>query len=103
MHREICSSEHGLCSGGITSYEFATMKIPFRIICQAKHQLKTAQEWQKKRIAQNLGLPNKDLDKKIENYLNSILEGKISYHKNPIMLDGRGVQRVSTEILKLKR
>ena len=41
------------------------MKIPFAIICQVKHQILTAKEWEKKGIAINLGMPNSRLDKKL--------------------------------------
>lgn len=103
MYQEIASCEYGLCSGGITSYEFATMNVPFAIICQVKHQLKTAQQWEKKQVGLNLGLPDKNLDKKLCNFLDSIISGEHKYPKRRNLVDGLGAKRISKEILKLKR
>jgi len=50
MKKEIILSKFGICSGGITSYEFVAMKKFFAIICVVKHQLITATEWEKKGI-----------------------------------------------------
>ena len=58
MRKEISETSFGFCAGGITTYEFATMNIPFAIIFQYKHQLLTAKAWEKRKIAYNLGLPS---------------------------------------------
>ena len=102
MYQEIASCEYGLCSGGITSYEFATMHVPFAVVCQVKHQLKTAQQWEKKQVGLNLGLPDKNLDKKLCNFLDSIISGELNYTKKLGIVDGLGAKRISKEILKLK-
>jgi len=102
MYKEIIAAEFGLCSGGVTSYEFAAINVPFAIICQAKHQLKTAQEWQKRGLGLNLGLVNKKTGKKIENFLDLIHEKSFGHSKNRSIVDGLGAKRVSREILKLK-
>ncbi len=103
MYKEILQSEIGICSGGITTYEFASMKIPFAIICQADHQLITAREWQKSGIGLNLGLFNSRTKYKIEEFLLQVLENKMSFHldKN-FKMDGHGAERVVKEILRLK-
>ena len=59
LKEEISNSKFGMCAGGVTSYEFASLGVPFAIICQYKHQQVTAKEWQNKGIAWNLGFPNK--------------------------------------------
>ena len=103
MHKEISNTRYGLCAGGITTYEFASMNIPFAIICQVKHQLITAKEWQRKGIALNLGLVNNKTSKKIDEVLERITKNgmpKGSYGK--IMVDGLGAQRAAREILKMK-
>jgi len=86
MHKEMNSSRYGLCSGGITSYEFACMKIPFAILSQVAHQTITAREWERLFIAKNLGIKNKFTDKKIKIYLNHIESNgfffKPKYKKN---------------------
>ena len=93
----------GLCSGGITTYEFATMNIPFAIICQYKHQVLTAKAWEKKKIAYNLGLPSNNIDIKIHKILNKIFSGDINLvqDKGHSVVDGFGAKRAANEILKL--
>lgn len=102
MHADILRSKFGICSGGITTYEFATMKVPFAIICQYRHQTKTASEWQRKGFAVNLGFPNKYTSEKIKNYINSIINNKRTFFKikQPI-IDGYGAKRVAKEVIKL--
>jgi len=101
MRNQIASARFGICSGGITSYEFASMNVPFGIISLVKHQTKTACKWEEMKIAKNLGLFGRQSDKKIEDF---ILEMK-SYHSNKKskqnIVDGNGGKRVSKEILKL--
>jgi len=102
MYKEISSANFGICSGGITTYEFAAMKIPFAIICQVKHQLITANEWQNRNIALNLGLVNKEIEKRVERLVKRLAEGKEVYrfNKKPVV-DGMGAKRSASEILKM--
>ena len=103
MFKEMADSKNGLCAGGITTYEFAALKIPFVIICQVKHQLKTAQEWNKRKLAHNMGLFNKNTGKKINDFLYLVAEEKIVYKmkkKSPV--DGFGTNRVVKEIMKIR-
>lgn len=103
MHDEISNVKYGICSGGITTYEFASLKIPFGIICQVKHQLETANEWEKRRIAMNLGLPNNKIGKKISDFLQLVSEEKLPRNlKHKSIVDGLGAKRVAKQILKLK-
>ena len=99
MQREIASAHFGICSGGITSYEFASMGVPFGIISQVKHQEKTATEWEKLKISKKLGLFNKKSIKKIEKFLLEI--NNFEHRTKTNKIDGKGVIRVSKEILKL--
>ena len=69
MNKEIIQSRFGFTAGGITSYEFASMKIPFAIICDSKHQIPTAIEWEKKNLAFNLGFIDKHTSSKISTLL----------------------------------
>jgi len=102
FHKDICQSKYGLCSGGITSYEFASSGIPFGIICQVKHQLKTAKIWEKNCAAQNLGLVGSNIRKKIDNFLNHVMDSKVPYnYKRSNLVDGLGGKRVCTEILNI--
>jgi spore coat polysaccharide biosynthesis predicted glycosyltransferase SpsG len=101
MLNEISKSEIGICSGGITSYEFALSKIPFAIICQQKHQLLTAREWEKRGVCINLGMADKNIDKKLEKFLRLVENEKSNFKKiKKVMIDGKGSQRVAAEILK---
>ena len=99
MKKEISSTKFGICAGGITTYEFATLHIPFAIVCQYKHQIFTAKEWHKRKIAKNLGFIQKD-SKKIDIFLNQLMQNKIILNKSNLV-DGLGSQRVSKEILKM--
>lgn len=99
MHGEILQSKFGICSGGITSYEFAAMGVPFAIICQAPHQLLTAREWERRGLAYNLGM-NKKIPKKLDSVLKRFLHGgRLKTKKR--LVDGKGSFRVSKQIEKL--
>lgn len=101
MKQEISKTRFGICSGGITTYEFASMKKPFGIISHVDHQLITASEWEKKGYAKNLGKVGRKTQKDIKNLLNKIVLGQIPYKiKNKNLVDGKGCLRVSREILK---
>ena len=103
MFKEISSAKFGLCSGGITSYEFASLGVPFAIIPQVKHQVKTAKEWEKLDIAHNLGFVNKMTHKKIEHFLQLINSNPSSIcSKNSKIVDGMGGKRTAKEIMALK-
>jgi len=103
MAKEIAQSKFGLCSGGITSYEFACLNVPFAIICQVKHQLMTAKEWERKGVAINFGLINNRVEKKLAKFLEIISENKNPYKlKRNFIIDGFGSSRVAQEILNLK-
>ena len=93
----------GICSGGITTYEFAAMNKIFAIICQVEHQLITANEWKKSETALNFGMVNRQTEKKIEKFLYDIENKKLQKKlENKTLVDGKGSLRVANEILKLK-
>lgn len=100
MYNEMKNVKYGLCSGGLTTYEFASLGIPFGIICQNKHQLITAKEWEKQKMAINLGLANSTKPKEIEEFLQSI--SKI-FKENKKISIGKGSEISSIEIIKLAR
>ena len=101
MKKEISSTKFGICAGGITTYEFAALHTPFAIVCQYKHQIFTANEWQKRKIAKNLGFIQKE-PKKIDLFLNHLMQNKIILnHSN--LVDGLGSKRVAIEILNLTK
>jgi len=101
MKKEISSTKFGICAGGITTYEFAALHTPFAIVCQYKHQIFTANEWHKRKIAKNLGFIQKE-PKKIDLFLNHLMQNKIILnHSN--LVDGLGSKRVAIEILNLTK
>lgn len=103
MAREISNTEYGISAGGLTSYEFAVMNIPFAIICQVRHQLKTAKMWEKKGVAINLGMIGQNTPKKIDEFLKKIQSHRISLDKiTSRHMDSKGALRIKSEILKLK-
>ncbi len=99
MKKEILNCKFGICGGGITSYEFVNMGVPFAIICQYKHQLQTATYWQKNNVGLNLGLPNKHLRNKLQNLFQNILNDRVPLKPNISIVDGLGARRVSRAIL----
>ena len=99
FQKEISKARFGVCGGGITTYEFARMKIPFAIICQYKHQLVTAREWANRDVAKNLGFFEDNL-KKMRCFLEKINQKKIKL-KTTKIIDGLGSKRITKEILKL--
>jgi UDP-2,4-diacetamido-2,4,6-trideoxy-beta-L-altropyranose hydrolase len=102
MAKEISNTEFGLCSGGMTTYEFASFGIPFGIICQVKHQLITAKEWDQKGLARNLGLYNQNIHKKIEKFLRDIDQNEFLNNSSiQLNMNKFGAKRVSKEILDL--
>jgi spore coat polysaccharide biosynthesis predicted glycosyltransferase SpsG len=99
LAKEIASTKFGICAGGITTYEFATLHVPFAIVCQYKHQIFTAKEWHKRKIAKNLGFIQKE-PQKIDVFLNHLMQNKIILNSSNLV-DGLGCKRVSVEILKM--
>ena len=100
LRKEIIQSKIGLCSGGVTTYEFASLKVPFGIICQYKHQKITASEWEKIGYGINLGQNDNKLIKRIEEFLENILENKINLKMNRILINSNGAEKIKDEILK---
>ena len=100
LYTDISSSKYGICSGGITTYEFASQQVPFAIISQVKHQLTTAKEWEKRKIAKNLGLLNFSTRKKIILLMNELSKEKNS-SKTTSNIDGLGSKRVAKAIIDL--
>jgi UDP-2,4-diacetamido-2,4,6-trideoxy-beta-L-altropyranose hydrolase len=99
MQKEMSRAKFGLCSGGLTTYEFSSMGIPFGIICQNQHQLITAKQWQKKKNAINLGVINKKLTKeKMNKFVKWIDSQKYTREK---IVDGKGGLRIAREICKI--
>ena len=102
MYNEMSLAKFGLCSGGITTYEFATLGIPFAIISQLTHQTITAKVWEDAEIAINLGLNNKTTGQKITSFLENINTIQLKKNTNKhLNLNGNGGTIVYEEIMKL--
>jgi len=99
LKKEISKTRFGICSGGITTYEFANLGVPFGIICQYKHQQKTAREWEKLGVAINLGFPNKKTEIKLRKLLEKIVNKDLKLKSGNALVDGLGAKRVANEIL----
>jgi spore coat polysaccharide biosynthesis predicted glycosyltransferase SpsG len=101
LKKDIKNAKFGFCGGGITTYEFAILQVPFAIICQYKHQIKTAQAWNKKEMALNLGYKNKLLEKNLEKIFVKISKNEINVNNNPnFKMDGFGGKRIAKYLLK---
>ena len=102
MQKEMSQTKFGICSGGITSYEFAALNIPFAIISQVEHQLLTASEWKHCGVALDLGLIDYKTQYKINRFLMQIVENNVSIMKpRNRIVDGLGSHRAAVEILKM--
>ena len=99
MKKEIESAKFGICGGGITTYEFASMKIPFAIVSVSRHQLITARKWEKYGM-KNLGAKSSVSEAKIEKIMLNLANTK-KFPKSQIKIDGKGGIRVTKEIMKL--
>lgn len=99
LKNEIKNSRFGFCAGGITTYEFALLHVPFVVICQYEHQIKTARAWEKNKMALNLGFKNKFLAKKLDKLLLEISKNSTKFNSNNnFKIDGLGARRVSNYI-----
>ena len=99
MKNEIEHTKFGICGGGITTYEFAAMNIPFAIVSVSQHQLITAKEWEKHGI-KNLGFKNSISEAKIEKIMLNLANTK-KFPKSRVKIDSKGGIRVTKEIMKL--
>jgi len=80
------------------------LSVPFGIICQERHQLSTAKEWEKLHIGYNLGLVNSRTGKKVEKFLRYIEKNEYApKYKSQKMIDGLGCKRAANEILMLTK
>ena len=102
MAKEMSETKYGLCTGGLSTYEFSCMKIPIGIISDDNHQMITAKQWQKLGFARNLGIMNKNSEYKIRTFVDEVYEGKILSPNRKKIVDGLGSKRVANEILKMK-
>lgn len=102
MFTEIANTKYGLCAGGLTTYEFAALNVPFGIISQNKHQLITAKEWDRLKVAKNLRIVSNKTHFRIKKFLQLILSGNKFHKIKQKIVDGRGAERVSKEIMKLR-
>lgn len=103
MYNEIAKSKFGFTTGGVTTYEFASMNMPFAVICDDKHQIPTAKEWDRKKAGINLGILNKTTSTKIKKVVTDILNENMNYLSKSNLVDGFGAKRVSIEIFKLAK
>jgi len=101
MKNEILQAKYGICSGGITTYEFANLGIPFATICQYPHQQKTAKSWKSYGLTMNLGSLDKSFEKRLNIFLRKIASDKFNLKTNPNLVDGLGSKRVSKEVLSI--
>ena len=100
FRKEISRAKFGLCSGGLTTYEFALSKVPFGIITQYKHQEITAKQWDKYGYGEFLGENNNQIEEEISRYIQKITKTKVSFNPKNMLVDGYGAERVKDEILE---
>lgn len=103
MYNEILKSKFGFTTGGVTTYEFASMNVPFAIICDDKHQILTAKEWNKRKAGINLGFLDETTPIKINSVVTDILTKNMNHFFKSNLVDGLGAKRVSVEIFKIAK
>ena len=103
MYNEILKSKFGFTTGGVTTYEFASMNVPFAIICDDKHQIPTAKEWNKRKAGINLGFLDETTPIKINSVVMDILTKNMNHFFKSNLVDGLGAKRVSVEIFKIAK
>lgn len=102
MAKEISQAKFGITSGGLTTYEFVSMNVPFAIICDDLHQIPTAKEWQKLKKAIFLGFYTNTNKLIIKVALQNLLAKNFSFKKsNSKIIDGLGGEKISFEILNM--
>ena len=101
MKNEIKNSRFGFCAGGITTYEFALLHIPFVVICQYEHQIKTARAWEKNKMALNLGFKNKWQQNLPEEILLEISKNSTKFNSNDNLVQ-RSVTFAMLRLLDMK-
>jgi len=103
MPKIIYDSDVVFCGGGSTLYQSACVGTPIITIPQAEHELRTAIEFERKKIAINLGL-GKDVSKDdIKNAFLKIREDKRVRRAMSVNgkkeVDGKGTERVAQLVL----
>ena len=98
---EISKGKYAITGGGISTYEFARLRIPFGIICQYNHQLITSKEWDRKGIGKNLGVFNIKLNNKIKLFLEKINQDNIKIRTSK-KIKFSDTEKILDEILRLK-
>ena len=101
FQREISKGKNAITGGGVSTYEFARLNIPFGIICQYNHQLITSKEWDKRGIGTNLGMFNIKLNNKIKLFLEKINENDIKFETRK-KIKFSDTDKILNEILRLK-
>lgn len=98
---EISKGKNAITGGGISTYEFARLNIPFGIICQYNHQLITSKEWDRRGIGKNLGVFNIKLNNRIKLFLEKINQNNIKL-KTAKKIKFSDTEKILKEILRLK-
>jgi|SaaInlStandDraft_2_1057019.scaffolds.fasta_scaffold34334_2 UDP-2,4-diacetamido-2,4,6-trideoxy-beta-L-altropyranose hydrolase len=102
IRTDIANTKFGLCGGGITTYEFGLLKIPFFIICQYEHQNISAKYWKKFGYSEGYIEPKNKTMNKVEKYFQSIINKKIIAKRKKIEIDNLAILRIKKELYKLK-
>ncbi|MDC0155298.1 hypothetical protein OAI83_02985 [Nitrosopumilus sp.] len=98
------TADVAVCTGGNTLFELACMGIPTLSIPSVEHEIKYTEKFNSQNFSLNLKLREKNLDLIKSSILQLIydvkLQKKMSIHGQKI-IDGKGLSRVTKEILNL--
>ena len=100
FQNEISRGRYAITGGGVSTYEFARLGIPFGIVSQYKHQLITSKEWDKRGIGKNLGVFNIELNNKIKLFLEKINQNDIKIRSKE-KIKFSDTEKILDEILRL--
>lgn len=90
------------CSGGITLYEAMAVGVPAIVISQNCHQFSIAENFRKLGAVRHLGLGNRLPEESIIKAINMTEEERVFMSKKgKSIVDGRGIERISEEILRM--
>lgn len=90
------------CSGGITLYEAMAVGVPAIVISQNCHQFAIAEKFRKLGAVRHLGLGNRLPEESIIKAINTSEEERVFMSKKgKSIVDGRGIEKISEEILRM--
>ena len=107
MAELMCEADIAIGAGGSTSWEFCCIGVPIIIIFLAENQKSIAEGLCVRGISVNLGnyryVSENDIKTAVEELINNPYKRKVMSQKGKEIVDGKGAERVTEEIISLLR